>query len=454
MAQRTCEPITSMVVMETVEWEIDNACHFTHIQAAYSGGIVWKKTEQIVYTPIFGINIENDPFGPPRDVSMWESIKTIVYVKHDIAVDLWVPYKEVISKIGIRTIIADAKCNLVTYWRYLHNYTLPLREDASVTYNEDYTEITFHTHDSLGMNDNIWFSADSRIKNYRLNTFIDAMKLRGFRDMYGNCPFEGNRAYLCDNRGFDLFISTIYGSHRNRWRTNINCMFLDKSKKWISNVTIMRFDDEWENPLTHEKRRFKKLSTNIRGFKPLHYQIRVAPKTYKSLAVADIIPVTITFNNKNFATVEIPATKGNDVTSVRFDLTYSKNNTAPPASVSLFITSDNQASTNAWNSFALKMNLYPSYKLPICILTNNRPLHQIALTQLGASHVYPIDTFGWSMKQKFEFYLPTVTVAYGFYSYVMHFKTTIPTVFNDSMFGDFYGNTDYENTIPLRINVI
>lgn len=100
------------VLSDSVELEFDNNCHFLDISAAYEAEIMWRKSEQIVYAPVYGTNLENDNPSVPRDISLWDSTKYIEFVTHNISMEIWAPYRETFNRV-IHSEVAQAYCNLV-----------------------------------------------------------------------------------------------------------------------------------------------------------------------------------------------------------------------------------------------------------------------------------------------------------------------------------------------------
>jgi len=460
----TLDPVEVLSVgelSEDVTWLFDNSCHFVNIQAYPPGDIVWLCTEQAVYTPIYGVNIHNDPNLPPRDISHWQANKLIVKWNRNVSADIWVGSKEVITHVA-PTNLSYAKCNLITYWRYpsivrrdvdgyllwtlpVYPYNLP--PELVYTDNETFVSVS----DTMVLYENILIPLDNPIPNFKLKTSIHAQLLYGWdTEENGECPYI-TMPYLCDGRGFKNFIGTIWGSSQNRWRTNINLCIVDTANKIYNTLNVINVEDPWYNPITHEYRQLKKQKTNIRAWKPLKYSVRVAPAEFKSFSLEDLNIVT--FKNKNIyiPTIEIPLDAANGIETATLDFIYSENNTNPPANISFTIVGVDQTSIDNFSKFNLKWQISNWYKIPICIFSSKQEYLNLELPSLNRE--YQLDTFGWGMKSKIKIVIPPTDVERGIYLYTFRFKIETCSTFNECVFGDYYGSSRYIRDVGFQINV-
>jgi hypothetical protein len=94
--------IDTSVITDTWDAEYDTNCHFANIQASYEGFVIWRNIQQVVYTPIFGENLE-DPidirYGGTRDISTWETTKFVVFITYQISTEIWAPYREFVKEV-------------------------------------------------------------------------------------------------------------------------------------------------------------------------------------------------------------------------------------------------------------------------------------------------------------------------------------------------------------------
>jgi hypothetical protein len=326
-------------------------------------------------------------------------------------------------------------------------------EDPAVLVTDDDT-IICDTFDKLAITERLCSSKNHR-RDSMLRTFIDAVMFRGFADEWGNCPFMGDLAYLCQRRGYDVNIKTYHQDTRNRIKANINTMLLNTEKRLNTNVVSLNFDDEYQQ-LDGSFRKLKKYRTNIAVFKPLKYQLRMSPP------LSTIINTPVTQDTKlisiyrarfTYNFLEFPVIREQRTESLNFIFSYSRNHISPPADITVSIVPENSISGTQFPLLDMQMFLHLSYKLPLCLYVYPSTATHVALLLDDINIDYPIGTFGWAMKQRIQFIFPNPTANTGYYNYFMVFKMRIPTVFGESVFGDDFGFTEYVERFPLQINV-
>lgn len=292
------------------------------------------------------------------------------------------------------------------------------------------------------------------IKKSRIKTLIVAQRLRGYYDANGECPNKGAMAFLCDRRGFDLNIRSLHGDTKNRLKSNINTTLLNLEHKMFNNILCLHFDDEYTQ-LDGSTRKYSKFRTNIRVHKPLKYQLRLSPalSDIKSgVFSTDSQYIQISKGSYIYTKFELPIyTNVPNQTSFRFVFAYSPLNPVPPADVMLRIVPQNEASRTAFPLIDFNILTYKSFKLPLCIYNKEDDVYYMPVND--TEQYYPMGTFGWGMKEKIQFAFINPTVAPGIYTYNMVFYIRMASIFGEIGFGDFFGFTQYENIIPLQINV-
>lgn len=430
--------------------EFDNSCHYVNISAAFEGGVVWSNPNQIVYSPIFGTNLE-DP--ETRDISRWVDTKTIVFISHNVSTEIWAPYMEVVVK-PFYILIASAYCNLDQPNCELNQvFTATSFEALPAAIGIVGNVITCSIYDDVHGRDRYCKTPDLK-KISKVHTFIDAIRLRGYSDDMGECPFTGDLAYLCDRRGMDANIETLHGDTRNRVRLNINTTLLNTSFRVGTSVILSHFDDEFTQ-LDGSVRKFKKYNTNIIVFRPLTCQIRLAPSlsTVKSSPINDSTElIKIWRPGFTYYILEIPINPTGYTETLNFSIAYAIDRIAPPADISLYVIPTTQNDAAKLPLLRMQLYLYKDYKLPLCLYNVNSPDNYAIVNINEGNKEYPVGTYGWAMKQRIKFVFNN-HAPNGIYKYTIKFRVKIPSLFGESVFGDYFGFTEYIQTIPLQINV-
>lgn len=300
-----------------------------------------------------------------------------------------------------------------------------------------------------------------------LSTFIDAVKPFGYVDpITGKCEFPGNLAYLCYGKALMTSISTLHGSSQYRVRHNINCLLMSEVSQRgypfsanfgtvINNhVIVQRFNDPFTQ-LNGDIRQLKKVRTNVAAWKPLTYSMRISP----DLATVKTLPLTetsslVAMKRNSFPVfiMELPVKRNTVTETLAHFIEYSSTNPVPAADISMFLVGMDALSTQALATLHFKIVLYKDGKIPLCIYYKPDDFIVIPINTSGLE--IPLGTMGWGMRQRFMFIFDNPTAAVGTYKFTMRFKSTMPSTFGDTCFGDFFHFTEYVDEIPLQINMV